>query len=144
VAPDRVGDLKPLELGEDVLAEEALIGAQKHARSVREATKAPPDKADGTGRRGGVTVAERAVQPLAGLVDEAEQRMPGDPAGVGAARPLPRPDLSVMLDRRRVEVERAAAAHAQTAHPGARSNCRIWPRSKLAKKRPSAVGSVTA
>ena len=66
--PDRVGDPTAFEIGEEVLAEEALVGAR--------------------------------------LGDEAEERVPGDLAGVGAARALAGADRAVVLDKRRVEVER--------------------------------------
>lgn len=53
-----------------------------------------------------MAVSEPAVQPLARLADKAEQRVPGDLASVGAARTLTRADRAMMLDQRRVEIER--------------------------------------
>ena len=53
-----------------------------------------------------MAVTQLRVEPLAGLADKAEQRMPADLAFVGAACPLPRADRAVMLDVGRVQVER--------------------------------------
>ncbi len=104
--PDRIGDLPLLEPGEEVLAPKALVGAQQHPRAVGQATQTLPHKARGAGRGRCVAVPELAVQPLARLADKAEQRMPGDLAGVGAARALPGADPPVVLDQGRIQIER--------------------------------------
>jgi hypothetical protein len=64
-----------------------------------------------------VAVTKLAVQPLAGLRDETEQRVPGDLAGVGAACALPRAGRAVMLDHGRVELERHRLPLEQRMHP---------------------------
>src|SRR5207248_5768835 len=69
-----------------------------------------------SGRGVRVAVAELAVQPLARLTNKAEQRMPGDLAGVGAARTLPRAGWPVVLDQRRVEIERHRLPLEQRMH----------------------------
>ena len=53
-----------------------------------------------------MAVAELRVQPLPGLGDKAEQRMPSNLAGVDAARALPGADRAVVLDVARVQIER--------------------------------------
>ena len=85
---DRVGDLLALQVGEEVLAPEALVGAEKQPRADGKATQALVQETGRAGRGGGVPVAKLGVQPLARLADEAQQRVPADLAGVAAARPL--------------------------------------------------------
>src|SRR5581483_10584203 len=104
--PDRVGDRAPLELGKEALAVEALVGAQEDADASGQSTQALVQEAGRAGRSGGVAVAELRVQPLPGLGDKTDQRMPGDLAGVDAAGPLPGADRTVMLDVARVQIER--------------------------------------
>src|SRR6266540_786160 len=104
--PDRIGDLALLERGEEVLAVEALVGAQADVGFGGDTVEALGQEALGARRGGGVPVAQLRVQPLAGLRHEAQQRMPGDLAGVGAARALAGAGRAVVLDQRRVEVER--------------------------------------
>jgi hypothetical protein len=113
---DGVGDLPPLEPGEEVLAPEALVGTQKQPRPDRQATSAFVQEAGRAGRSGGVAVAELRVQPLTRLADKAEQRVPADLALVAAARPLPGTDRAVMLDVGRVDVERHRLPVEQRMH----------------------------
>jgi hypothetical protein len=47
-----------LELGEEVLAEEALVGAREEARRFRQAAQALAEEAPGAGRGGGMAVAK--------------------------------------------------------------------------------------
>ena len=63
-----------------------------------------------------MAVAELRVQPLARLADKAEQRMPADLALVGAARPLPGADRTVLLDVGGVQVERHRLPLEQRLH----------------------------
>src|SRR6266705_3671306 len=81
-----------LQIGEEVLAQEALVGAQKQPDTVGQPAQALVQEASRAGRGGGVAVAELRVQPFARLADEAEQRVPADLALVGATRPLPGTD----------------------------------------------------
>jgi hypothetical protein len=62
--------LAPLEFGKEVLAPEALVGPQKHARGGRDTAQTIAGEAGGDGRGGRVAVTKLAVQPLAGLRDE--------------------------------------------------------------------------
>src|SRR5436190_1130733 len=101
-----VRDPAALQIGEEVLAPEALVGTQKQPGTVGQPPQALIQEAGRAGRGGGVAVAELRVQPLARFADEAEQRMPADRALVGAARPLPRADRPVVLDVGRVQIER--------------------------------------
>src|SRR5439155_6287251 len=71
---DAIGDPLALQLGEEVLAPEALVRAQEDAHADRQPTQALGEETLRPGRRGSVSVSELAVQPLAGLGDEAEQR----------------------------------------------------------------------
>jgi hypothetical protein len=50
--------------------------------------------------------AQLRVQPLAGLADKTEQRMPSNLAGIGAVGALARAGRPVMLDQGRVQIER--------------------------------------
>ena len=70
------------------MREEALVGAQEDARTSGHAPQAVGEETLEAGARGGVAVAQPDRKPFAGLGDEAEQRVPADAAGVGAARPL--------------------------------------------------------
>src|SRR3990170_7247427 len=116
--PDGVGDPLALELGEESLAEEALVGAQEEASRRWQPAQALAEEAPGAGRRGGMAVAQLRVQPLARFRDEADERVPGHLAGIGAACPLPRARGAVVLDEGRVEVERHLLALEQRADAG--------------------------
>ena len=88
------------------MGEEALVGAHEDARAIGQAPQAVGEEALRPGHRRRVTVAQLDAEPLAGLGDEAERRMPADPAGIGAARALARTGRAVRLDVARVDVER--------------------------------------
>src|SRR5439155_15028284 len=103
---DGGGDPPALQVGEEVLAPEALVGTQQKTDTVGQPAQPFVQEPGRAGQSAGVAVAELRVQPLARLADKAEQAMPADLARVGAARPLPRADRTVMLDIARVEVER--------------------------------------
>src|SRR5437870_4285638 len=63
-----------------------------------------------------MAVPQLRVQPLTGLTDKTEQRMPGDLARVHAPRPLPGADRTMMLDIARVQVERHRLTLDQLTH----------------------------
>ena len=146
---DRVRDPSPLELGEEVLAQKPS--------SARRKRRAPAGTRRRHSTRKRLAPVEAAAWPLRSLpcshsprlADKAEQRVPGDLAGVGAAGALPRARRAVVLDQRRVEIEchRSRSSSGCTranSSSRARSSWPIWPRLKRARKRPSVVGSGTA
>ena len=98
------------ELCQEALAVEALVGAQEDPRVAGQAPQALREEPPGAGGGGGVSVPQRRVQPLACLREEADERVPGDLARVGAARSLTRADRAVVLDEGGVEVERHPVA----------------------------------